>query len=261
VRYDEDWDRFHNINSSIFGLDDAIGALLVLGFMKKVIRKEARTNFGFMAKLDLEPIGSNHDHARCIRYNCDYFSILERFLCGLGDYGRFGIEMLRVRSSSGCPVCGLIPLDLTVTGHATFTCTMTHISECVTLTTLVIAINEHNVFWNDQVELEAFFLQGPTLDSKRIMALQNVLHALPMLRNADIDVSGIPEKHRDHIRREDVVPFLEYAFTGIRCIKLWLTAKLIMQGNILQSLHGFVRLDLPDTSTQRLPSSSKSTID
>jgi hypothetical protein len=72
-------------------------------------------------------------------------------------------------------VCGRIPLDLTQTGHATITRTLTLITECSALTTLAIDINEHKLFWNDQVGLEAFIQQGLTFVSKGILALQKVL--------------------------------------------------------------------------------------
>jgi len=238
--YDEDWDRFYSTGHGFPG----VRTLRVLGSMNKLIRKEARATFWSLAKFDLRPRGISHDKAHYIHCEYDYYSIFERFLRGLGDDGRFGVRSLPVLGSGACYLYGQTPLESTPAAYATFTNTLSLISECSSLTTLAIKINEINVFWNDQTGLEAFFLQGHTLASEGISALQKALKALPHLLNADI---GIPNPLVDQCEPNELIrrtSFPQYAFTGIRRVKLWMTAKQKLQATVLQSAHGPVHIAL-----------------
>jgi hypothetical protein len=73
--------------------------------MNKAIQKEALATFWSLAKFDLHPQGRTHNKAEYIHCKYDYYSIIERFLRGLEDDGRFGINTLRVLGSSGCFWC------------------------------------------------------------------------------------------------------------------------------------------------------------
>jgi hypothetical protein len=117
IQYDPEVDGFYNA-SRIQDLWRVISALNTLGTLNKAIRKEVRATFWSLAAFTFQP-GLQGDfleaYTACTPH---YMSLLEHFMRGLGDDGRFGIKKLVTQNFSGCPECGLIPLDYSEAGYS-----------------------------------------------------------------------------------------------------------------------------------------------
>jgi hypothetical protein len=217
-----------------------------LGTLNKAIRKEVRAMFWSLAAFTFQP-GLQGDfleaYTACTPH---YMSLLERFMRGLSDDGRFGINKLVTQNFSGCPECGAIPLDYSEAGYSSFNRTVDMLIDCTSLTELRMTVSEHYLFRKEQAGLEEFFLHGHELRSKGLKNFQALLRSLPKLRAADIDVLELSSQINNKGHRgpgQDLAPFLRFAFTGKRRIKLWITAKVVLQATVLKQANGRVTVN------------------
>jgi hypothetical protein len=245
IQYDPEVDGFYNA-SRIQDLWRVISALNTLGTLNKAIRKEVRATFWSLAAFTFQP-GLQGDfleaYTACTPH---YMSLLEHFMRGLGDDGRFGIRKLVTQNFSGCPECGLIPLAYSEAGYSSFNRTVDMLIDCTSLTELRMTVREHYLFREEQAGLEEFFLHGQELRSKGLEKFQALLRSLPKLRAADIDVLELGSQINNKGHRgpgQDLAPFLRFAFTGKRRIKLWITAKVVLQATVLKQASGRVTVN------------------
>jgi hypothetical protein len=239
INYDPTLDRFKEQRSDLGHFNNIISTLNILGTLNRTIRKETRPIFWSLASFTLAPCIPSH-YTGDVAFAPYYIAIFERFFRGLGDGGRSGIISLVVPDSIGCWCCSIQPLDLSEAGYLKFMSTCSMLSDCTSLTALRITVSEYYLFREDQMALEAFFLQGGALQSKSLVAFQKILQSLPNLRNVDLD---IPAVHRSRVLQHGLAHFLQYAFTGGRRLKLWNAAASILGETKLQPTAGQVHVN------------------
>lgn len=215
-----------------------------MGTLNKLIRKEARATFWSLAKVDFRPrvFQDFHDSTFCAP---TYVALLERFLRGLGDDGRFGVRAVRMHVAPCCETCGHVPQDLTEAGHLAFAQVCSMLLECVALTTLKITVAEQYLFHNEQAALEDVLLHGKPLNRQGPRSFQSLLQSLPKLQAVEIDAPTYINIR--HFTSKMATPFARYAFTGYCRYNLWKIIKAILEGTKLQTVNGKIKVkNLPD---------------
>jgi hypothetical protein len=180
IDYDADSDRFWPVDN----LDDAlefrrtIDALLVLGTLNKIVRKEARAVFWSMthSRLRVDAVYARSQ----ARYKAVHmFAVTARFLGGIGDEGRCGLRNLAVNEWGTMDVSS-------ATGYLAFTKTMRLLADCVSLTTLRLAMDIGLIFREDKAGLQGLLLRGKSMESKGLQILTRILLTTGRLRSVEI---------------------------------------------------------------------------
>ena len=104
-----------------------------------------------------------------------YFGVLEYFLCGLGDEGRFAIKQLVVKDTS-------VPMDASISAHGAFNRVLGYLRDCVSLEVLELQLSVQLLFRNAPDALEDFLLRGKPLQSDALTSFNRLIKAMPRLR-------------------------------------------------------------------------------
>jgi hypothetical protein len=140
-----------------------------------------------------------------------YLGVLERFVRGLGDEGRFAIKQLVVKDTKA-PMCA------SSSAYDAFQQVVRYIPDCASLTVLRLEIAAHVIFRDEENALEDFLYHGRPLQSKGLATLDQMLKAIPTLQKAtttpnEVDHKGHPKLNWCDVK--ELSALMQFTFTSL----------------------------------------------
>ncbi|KAF2034491.1 hypothetical protein EK21DRAFT_85512 [Setomelanomma holmii] len=123
--------------------------------------------------------------------------------------------------------------------HTVFQGLLRSLVPCQRLKVLVLDVHVSNIFRGDVEELKAFFLHGKALDSPGLHHVAGVLAFLPSLIKVDFNMRSRSARYEE--LDDDTECFLQFAFSGLREMMLFLEIKEELQANYVRGGDGELR--------------------
>ena len=175
-----------------------LSVLNVIAALNKQLRQEVHTFFWSRIKVDLRP---------SVQPSC--CSLVIQFLKKIGPHGRSALAGL-----SAYPVSARSPDH----HHLNYQAMVTFLRECKNLQTFGLYLPIHMMMGPpDRMGMENFFLHGHPLSSPSMDHLVGVLHSLPQLRSARLQMDSSMVEGIHALSNHQRYPgFLRFAFSGVR---------------------------------------------